>query len=236
MALYSYVKVRFTKARKIASVVSIGCIFIGIGILVWVLYPILSFEIFYAPKFSGLIQPIPNEIIRNTLASDLPAVLGSQNTDYTRASAWFPKAVNLKIATSVTTYTLSIPKVGIDNATVTVGGEDLTRSLIHFAGPLPGNYGNPVIFGHSTLLWFYNPKDYKTIFSKLPELKINDTFTATVDNVSYRYKIYEMKIVSPDDLSVLDQDYNSSSITLVTCVPPGTYLKRLVVRARLEQL
>lgn len=236
MALYSYVKVRFTKARKIAAIVSVACIFSGLTILVWVLYPILTFELFYAPQFAGVVSPIPNEIIKNTLVSDLPAVLGSQNIDFTRASTWFPKAVNLKIAASTTSYTLSIPKVGIDKADVTVGGEDLTKSLIHFAGPLPGNYGNPVIFGHSTLLWFYNPKDYKSIFSKLPELKINDTFTVTLDNISYRYKIYEMKIVTPDDLSVLDQDYNSANITLVTCVPPGTYLKRLVVRARLENI
>jgi len=236
MALYSYVKVRFTEVRKIASAVSIACIFTGIGILVWVLYPILSFEIFYAPRLTGLVRPIPDEVIKNTIASDLPAVLGSQTTDYTRASTWFPKAVNLKLAIPTTTYTLSIPKVAIENANVVVGGEDLTHSLIHFAGPIPGNYGNTVIFGHSTLLWFYNPKDYKTIFSKLPELKINDVFWVTVDNISYRYKIYEMKIVTPDDLSVLDQDYSSSNITLVTCVPPGTYLKRLVVRARLEKI
>ncbi len=236
MAIYSYVKVRFSRARKIASVISIACIFTGLTILVWVLYPILSFEIFYAPKFTGIIRPIPDEIIKDTLASNLPAVLGSQTADLTRASTWFPKAVNLKIASSTTIYTLSIPKVGINNATVTVGGEDLTRSLIHFAGPLPGNYGNPVIFGHSTLLWFYNPKDYKTIFSKLPELKINDSFTVNLDDISYRYKIYEMKIVTPDDLSVLDQDYTSMNITLVTCVPPGTYLKRLVVRARLDKI
>lgn len=206
------------------------------GILTWVLFPILSFEIYYAPQFSGIIRPIPNEVIKNTLASDLPAVLGSQNTDYTKASVWFPKAVNLKIAASTTLYTLDIPKVGIEKANVAVGGEDLTKSLIHFAGPLPGNYGNPVIFGHSTLLWFYDPKNYKTIFSKLPELKINDTFTVNVDNISYRYKVYEMKIVTPDDLSVLEQDYNFSTITLVTCVPPGTYLKRLVVKARLDKI
>lgn len=236
MAIYSYVKVRFTKARKIASIISVTFILSGLGILAWVLYPILSFEIFYAPKFSGMIRPIPNEIIRNTLANDLSSVLGSQTTDYTKASVWFPKAVNLKLTTSTSTYTMDIPKLGIDKANVIVGGDDLTKSLIHFAGPLPGNYGNPVIFGHSTLLWFYNPKDYKAIFSKLPELKINDVFTVNMDNISYSYKVYEMKIVTPDDISVLDQDYNSANITLVTCVPPGTYFKRLVVRARLETI
>ena len=75
MAIYSYVKVRFSKARKIASIISITFIISGLGILAWVLYPILSFEIIYAPKFSGIIRPIPNEIIKNTLARDLPSIL-----------------------------------------------------------------------------------------------------------------------------------------------------------------
>lgn len=236
MALYSYVKVTFSKARKIAAVLSIVLIFSGIGIVAWVLYPIVYFEIIYAPKFSGIVRPIPNEIIKTAITSDIPAILGTQTTDFTKASAWYPSASNLKINSSTTTYFLSIPKVGIEDAVVTVGGEDLFKSLIHFTGPVPGNYGNPVIFGHSTLLWFYNPKDYKAIFSKLPELKINDVFSVKVDNVVFYYKIYEMKIVTPDDLSVLDQDYSAANITLVTCVPPGTYLKRLIVRARLEKI
>jgi len=39
--------------------------------------------------------------------------------------------------------------------------------------------------------------------------------------------------VEPEDLSILEQRFDDSYLTLVTCVPPGTYLRRLVVRARL---
>lgn len=236
MALYSYVKVRFSRVRKIASIISILCIFSGLSTLLWVIYPILSFELFYAPQLTGLVKPIPADVIKKTLAYDLPAVLGTETIDYTKASVWFPKAINLRIASPTSSYILDIPKLGIEKAGVMVGGEDLMKSLIHFTGPLPGNYGNPIIFGHSTLLWFYNPKDYKAIFSKLPELKKNDAIDVTVDGVRYKYKVFEMKIVTPDDLSVLDQDYSFANITLVTCVPPGTYLKRLVVRGRLESI
>lgn len=235
MALYSYVKFRSIRTKQIASLISILCIVSGLGILSWVIYPILSFELFYAPKFNSLVSPIPEEI-KDSLAQNLPRVLGGETVDYTKASVWFPKAVNLKLAVNSSSYSLSIPKVGIEEANVVVGSEDLSKSLIHFTGPLPGNFGNPVIFGHSTLLWFYNPKDYKTIFSKLPELKTGDDIYTIVDNVKYRYKVYDMKVVSPDDLSVLTQQYDNSYISLITCVPPGTYLKRLVVKGKLVNI
>lgn len=234
MPLYSYVHKKSARAKKIIKIVSLICIIIGIGILTWTIYPIVSFELMYASKFQGLVEPVPDEIIKQAIADTVPQILGSENTDFTKASVWFPKANNLRLLTSSTSYTLSIPKVGIENAQVIPGAEDLAKSLSQFTGPLPGQYGNPVIFGHSTLLWFYNPKDYKAIFSKLPELKIGDDIIATVDEVTYRYKVNEMFIVNPDDLSVLSQNYESQNITLVTCVPPGTYLKRLVVRATLD--
>ena len=235
MTLYSYVKTTKSPFKKIAVITSIICIFSGISLLAWVLYPIIAFEIFYAPKLGDLVKPVPGEVIKNSIA-DLPALFGTETTDYTKASVWFPKAFKLKVTTSITSYSLSIPKLGIYNAVVTVGNDDLSKSLIQFTGPIPGEYGNPVIFGHSTLLWFYNPKDYKTIFSKLPELKKGDEIHLSVDSLNYRYKIYEMKIVSPDDISVLEQRYDAPYITLVTCVPPGTYLKRLIVRGKLVNL
>ncbi len=236
MTLYSYVKTKKTPFKKIVAFVSLICIFSGVSLLIWVLYPIITFEIFYAPRLSELVKPIPGEIVKNSII-DLPAVLGVETRDYTKASVWFPKASQLKVTPSViTSYSLSIPKLGINDAQVLIGAEDLSKSLIQFTGNIPGEYGNPVIFGHSTLLWFYNPKDYKTIFSKLPELKKDDEIVLYVDSLTYRYKVYEMKIVWPDDTSVLEQRFDAPYITLVTCVPPGTYLKRLIVRGKLVNL
>lgn len=235
MALYSYEK--HTKRRLVRTYVrtlSLLLIITGVGTLLWVLYPIISFELFYAPRFgSNLTSPLANNTFTSTIKEEVSQVLGFSDVDFTKASIWFPKATNIKIARSDSFYTLSIPKVRVENATVIVGSEDLTKSLIHFTGPLPGNFGNPVIFGHSTLPFLYNPKDYKSIFSKLPDLQIGDDIYITSDNISYRYSIYEMKIVSAEDLSVLDQNYQDAYITLVTCVPPGTYFKRLIVRGKL---
>ncbi len=239
MPLYSYAKRRVIITKKIISLLSSIFIFSGIIILLWTLYPIISYELVYGQKFNELVRPAPIEVIRQTIVAKFPSVFGIENTDFTKASVWFPHASNINLASnsiSMNSYTLDIPKVGIEKANVIVGGEDLYKSLIHFTGPIPGNFGNPVIFGHSTLLWFYDPKNYKSIFSKLPELDIDDDIFINIDSITYHYKVYEMKVVSPDTISVLEQDYNQSIITLVTCVPPGTYFKRLIVRGKLVNL
>jgi sortase A len=98
---------------------------------------------------------------------------------------------------------------------------------------LPGQYGNAVIFGHSVLPQFFNPKDYKTIFSTLPTLKEKDEIFINFDGIEYRYQVTKMVETLPEDISVLEQQYDGEYLSLITCVPPGTYLKRLVVRARL---
>lgn len=233
MAIYYYTKSKPKRLKLIISVFSALSIFSGLTLIILILYPILIFEIYYAPKFGTLLTPVSEDLIKDTVRSEFSKILGSSTADFTRASLWFPKASDVRIADSASGYAISIQKLKIENAQVLLGTEDLTRSLIHFTGPLPGNPGNPVIFGHSTNLLFYNPKDFKSIFSKLPDLTYGDIIRVTSDNVTYQYKVYEMKITSPSDLSVLTQNYDHAYLTLVTCVPPGTYFKRLVVKTKL---
>ena len=235
MALYSYVKTKSFKTKRLFSTVAFLLIFSGLGIIVWTILPILSFEIVYTAKFNKMIQPVPNSTLRKIITNEISSVLGV-STDYTKASTWFPKAKQIKPTTNALTYKLSIPKLKIEKANVLIGSDDLEKSLIHFTGPLPGKNGSPIIFGHSTIPWIYNPKDYKTIFTKLPELEEGDEIFIFFDNITYRYKVIDMKVVHPEDLSVLEQQFDYPYITLITCVPPGTYLKRLVVVAKLADL
>ncbi len=134
-------------------------------------------------------------------------------------------------------YSLSIPKLGIKDAAIIIGSQDLSKSLIQWGGTAaPGEFGNTVIFGHSVLPAFFDPKNYMTIFSTLPTLKDRDEIIVYFDGITYRYQIFEMKVVDPKDLSVLEQRFDDSYISLVTCVPPGTYWKRLIVKAKLVKL
>ena len=132
-------------------------------------------------------------------------------------------------------YTITIPKLKIENATVAIGGEDLSQHIIQYPGTaLPGKRGNAALFGHSTLPIFYNPKNYISIFSLLPTLRKGDQIFVNYDGISYTYQVEEMFEVKPTDIQVLDQDSSDSFLTLVTCVPPGdpTLPRRLIVRAR----
>lgn len=198
----------------------------GIVILAGILLPIFSYEKAAAEKYSTFLSPIPQE--------DVPF---ASSVDYTLASNWFvggaPKEAFIN--SNIGFYNLSIPKLEIENATVAIGGEDLSKSLIQYPSTaLPGKPGNSVIFGHSILPLFYDPKKYIAIFSKLPTLKTGDEIFVTYDGVSYKYRIEKMFEVTPSDLEMLKQDTSDSFLTLVTCTPPGDPRKprRLIVKAR----
>ena len=226
----------FLQKNKYSWIVSSILMSLGVTVLLWTFWPVISFMVFTDPLLSKIISPIAAE------SGFSPVVLantGKPSSDdaSTNANTWFPAKPQEKVVTQVNAYTLSIPKLNIKDATVIIAGDDLKKSLIHYGGTgLPGRYGTTVIFGHSTLPQLYNPKNYETIFSTLPSLKPGDEIFVKYDGVDYRYIIYDMVITDPTDLSVLEQSFDDSYITLITCVPPGTTWKRLNVKARLMRL
>jgi sortase A len=199
----------------------------GLIILAGVFIPIISYNSLSKDKYPDLISPLPGGSTETE----------EENLDYTKASNWFIGSEKVNFVSSrVSFYTISIPKLKIENATVSIGGEDLAESLIQYPGTaLPGKKGNAVIFGHSVLPIFFNPKDYISIFSTLPNLKEGDFVQVIYDGVTYNYEVENMFEVSPTDIQVLEQNESDSFLTLVTCVPPGDPRKpkRLVVRARI---
>lgn len=260
MALYCYVKGKptYRKARPVASqrarhmplktFVSTTLGFMGIFLIVWVSYPIISFEVMSRFKYDSVLpteftgeqpkriaaKPAEAEVLA---ASDTPVSGDGTQIDYTKASNWFPSQPQNHLNIAGRIYFLTIPKLRIFDASVKIAGEDLDKSLIHYGGTgLPGDYGAAVIFGHSILPQFYDPKNYKAIFSLLPKLEEGDEIFAKYDGVTYRYVVRTMRVTGANDVSVLEQRYDSSYLKLITCVPPGTYWKRLEVTARLEPL
>jgi len=238
MPIRTYVKapqtpctpVRKDAGRGKRTAVSYLFILAGLLILSWALWPIVSFTLFAAPQFSGVVSPLQDGLV-------LSPIVSAATPDYTNANVWFPTSPQKKVVSKVTAYTVSIPKLKISDALVTISGDDLNKSLIHYGGTgLPGEYGTAVIFGHSVLPQFYNPTNYRTIFSTLPTLKIGDDIFVRYDGVEYRYVVYEMLVTEANDLTPLAQRFDDSYVTLITCVPPGTYWKRLNVRARLEKI
>lgn len=244
MPLYQYVKspptntlsVSLRKGRSV--VLSFFLMSVGVGILIWVTWPIVSFTLLTAPFISATVSPVARDAPPGVLAPLVLAAATSENgADYTNPNLWFPTLPQKQVVSPVNSYTLSIPKLKVNNATVIIAGDDLSKSLIHYGGTgLPGEYGTTVIFGHSVLPQFFDPTNYKTIFSTMPTITIGDAVSVTYDGITYRYRVFDMTVTEPNDLSALEQKFDTSYLTLVTCVPPGTYWKRLNVKARLVKV
>jgi len=107
----------------------------------------------------------------------------------------------------------------------------LQNGVVHYPGTsLPGQSGNIAITGHSS----YFPWDsgrFKDVFALLHEVVEGDKIVIYYDQKKYLYEISEIKVVLPDDIEVLKQTPDDR-LTLVTCTPIGTNLKRLIVVAK----
>jgi len=243
MNKYCYLK-QYSSGRDWTLVLRLSSLFsffLGVILVGSAVFPVFSYQFLFSPKFNKeeVISPLISEVSEASFS--LPAkVLGEEieEFDSTDIKVWFPEANLPKIPTEkISSYLLSIPKLKISQAKVEIGGENLDKSLIHYPGTaLPGRNGNPVIFGHSVLPQFFNPQNYVTIFSTLPTLIKGDQVFIDFNDVRYTYLVEELKEVSPNDVNILAQKYDNAYLSLVTCVPPGTYLRRLVVIAKLTKI
>lgn len=217
------------KRKKIFRLAAILSGFLGVAILSSVIYSLVSYNVISKDKFPSLLNPI----IEKTALTD-------EVYDYTKASNWFVGTDKSKFnETKVSYYNITIPRLKIESATVAIGGDDLSTHLIQYPGTaLPGKRGNSVIFGHSTLPSFFNPKNYTSIFSTLPTMDKGDEIIVYYDGVEYHYIVEGIFEVLPTDVQVLEQNISDSFLTLVTCTPPGDPRKpkRLIVRARIVPL
>lgn len=241
MGRYYYVKSKRGRGvRFYIRLLGFFCIVLGISSFLYLLFPLFSWQFFIRFAFSSskLESPIPEYLINepSDLKNLFAASVNSLTRDYTDARNWFENVESGSAQGKVSEYSLSIPKLKIKNALVSTVDYDLSKHLVQYRSPtLPGNSGNVVIFGHSTLPQFFKPTDYKTIFATLHTIKKGDEVTSSLNGVEYRYKVFSITITTPDDTSIFAPS-NESIITLVTCTPPGTVWKRLIVKARLQAL
>jgi sortase A len=235
-----YTKTKTKDFRIILRGISILIFLSGICAMLYIFFPLLSWEVYFAPVFAAddVASPIPKTTIVNENTIQSLLANSFSGIDYSNAANWFPTYnANLSSQTKAKAYTIAIPKLGIKQAHVSTVDNDLDHHLVNYGGTaLPPEKGNAVIFGHSTLPQLFNPDNYKAIFATAHTLKVGDTIIAHINDISYTYKIFNITIVNPDDTSIFTQHYDDSYLTLVTCTPPGTTWKRLIIKSRVEKL
>lgn len=134
-------------------------------------------------------------------------------------------------------FGIVIPKIGANSRIVEnvdpynsrVYQQALTRGVAHAKGTvLPGNVGNIFLFSHSSVN-FYEANRYNSIFYLLSKMEKDDEVYLFYNKQKYRYKVIDKKIVRASDISYLSPKISEQRLTLMTCWPAGTTLRRLLV-------
>lgn len=106
----------------------------------------------------------------------------------------------------------------------------LKHGIAHAAGTdLPPFDGLGYYFAHSS-----SPNlrsQYNAVFYLLGKLKPGDDVYIWYENKRYDYSVTQTEITQPEDVNFLQRGYDSPTIVLQTCWPPGTTQKRLLVFA-----
>jgi len=121
------------------------------------------------------------------------------------------------------------PRIGLDAIVVELWGLDDAENLKRGPGHIPttaypGQVGNCVISGHRTT--------YGAPFRHIEQLADGDEIVLVTAGNRYTYEVFDLRIVLPTDLEVLEQE-GDPKLTLTACHPWYSAAQRIVVIARL---
>lgn len=146
-----------------------------------------------------------------------------------------------KIVVSDNYFSIVIPKIGANSKVVKdvdpFNSNEyqlaLSRGVAHARGSsVPGMGGNTFLFAHSSNN-FYNASRYNSVFYLLNKLEEKDVYYIAYDQKIYKYAVVKKDIISPENVNFLSSDLASvtekETSVLMTCWPPGTAIKRLIV-------
>lgn len=235
-----YKKSNRVAKKKRMRVMSLILFIFGLIMLTYFAFPLISFQLYLQPVFASanLTSPIPmRSIISDASFGELVKVStdGLIGKNYTDARNWYPSIAQGSVKPTLASYKITIPRLKITDAVVSTVDNDLSQHLVQYGGTtVPPEKGTAVIYGHSTLPQLYKEGDYKTIFAHIHQLTTGDDIIVTVNNKTYTYKVYSISITDPSDTSFFQQNFDGNYLTLVSCTPPGTTWKRLVIKTKLQ--
>ena len=189
---------------------------VGVLILLFVVYQLWG---------TGLSQSRAQKKLRSEFTRQLaaPATPGPATQAETTSP---PPAEPVQLVEGQAAGVIAIPKIGLDQALIEgVGVDELKEAVGHYPDTkMPGQKGNAALAGHRTT--------YGAPFNRLDDLMAGDPITVTTRAGTFRYEVMEKKIVTPDEVSVLDNTPDNR-LTLTTCHPKYSAEQRLIVVALL---
>lgn len=122
---------------------------------------------------------------------------------------------------------IEIPSINLSQGLVEGITDDVLQYYLgHFENSaMPGEKGNFAVAGHRV-------SDYSEAFVNLYKTEIGDQIIVKANKKEYIYEITDNFIVSPENVSVLD-DTEDATITLVTCTVGAK--ERVIVKGKLVE-
>lgn len=106
------------------------------------------------------------------------------------------------------------------------GDAVLSEAVGHYEGsslPVGGPSTHCVVSAHRGL-------PTATLFTHLDRMEIGDTFSFKILNRTFTYEVDQIRIVEPNDISLIGIEEGKDYCTLLTCTPYGINTQRLLVR------
>jgi len=218
------------KIRNNLNSINPSSFLIKLGVYLILLSLILFIVVFYPLVISELKFTLlkPNENVK--------VIIENKEPENVKAKKYYVKPTDSE-------FGIVIPKIGANSAVVAnVSPYDskiyqtaLTKGVAHAEGTVfPGQVGNTFIFSHSSVN-VYDANRYNSVFYLLRKLSADDNFYLTYQETVYKYKVFDKKIVEATEIDYLNPNTQKKQATLMTCWPPGTTLKRLVILGELVE-
>ena len=208
-------KRRFKKSKK-------NIILLFLGILVF-FYPLISKFLYH----KNLSYTIDNYV--ETIDKMETTKINKQKEDYEKYNKMLLNENTAKIDLLKRGEILGYIKIEKINVYLPIyegtADKTLNKGIGHLEKTsLPtNNYAyHSVLVGHTGI-------STKKFFDDLSNLNIGDEFVVTILNESFKYKIYEIKKVLPNQTKDLKVQENRKLVTLVTCTPKFVNSHRLLV-------
>lgn len=151
--------------------------------------------------------------------------LTSPLLDYAQLSDQYWKTLDIS-GTGMMGY-LTVPKISQELPVYHGTGDDVLAIAVgHMEGsslPVGGKSTHSVVSAHRGL-------PSAVLFTYLDRMEIGDTFYFTILDRTITYEVDQIRIVEPNDISLVGIEPGNDYCTLLTCTPYGINTQRLLVR------
>lgn len=218
---------------KKTTIILLICFFIGLSVL---LYP--SISSYWNSKTQSEAIVDYESMMANYRPEDRTAVFEEAEAynqklsalslplqEYQRLSDEYWRTLDVT-GTGMMGY-ISIPKINQELPVYHGTSEAvLGQAVGHLEGsslPVGGKTTHSVVSAHRGL-------PSAVLFTNLDRMEVGDAFTFTILDRTFTYEVDQIRIVNPDDTSLLQIEQSKDYCTLLTCTPYGINTQRLLVR------